>query len=227
MDLYYINGNNLKTHLDYAIKELCNKSQEILNKLNNYHHIFIKYKSDFSSIDDCERFLEKLKEKKKEANVIKNDIEKKILKTMENDEEEKNKLKSEYEKQKAELDGEVIEGTKNSEYLVRIEEDKYKKKFDEKEILVEKLNDIGQDDQESIIDNYEKEEFSKADSQYKNSIEEINKKYVVKELKLEYTNEEIELKKKYFEEIKKIKSYSDNPFYNNFVTSFGLDKYLN
>ena len=226
MDLYNLN-DNLRTHLDYAINELCNKSQEILNNLNNYHHIFIKYKSDFSNIDDCEGFLEKLKEKKKEANVTKNDIEKKILKTMENDEEEKNKLKSEYEKQKAELDEEVIEGTKDSENLACIEEDKYKNKFEEKEILVEKLNDIGQDDQESIIENYEKEEFSKADSEYKNSIEEINKKYVVKEEKLEYTNEEIELKNKYFEEIKKIKSYSDNPFYYNFVTSFGLDKYLN
>lgn len=225
MDFY--NLNNLKTHLDNAINELCNKSKDILNNLKNYHHIFIKYKSDFSTIDDCEGFLEKLKEKKKEASATKNDIEKKILKTMVNDEEEKNKLKSEYEKQKAELDEEVIEGTKDSENLACIEEDKYKNKFEEKELLVEKLNDIGQDDQELIIENYEKEEFSKADSEYKNSIEEINKKYVVKEEKLEYTNEEIKLKNKYFEEIKKIKSYSDNPFYNNFVASFGLDKYLN
>ena len=226
MDLYNVN-DNLNTHLDYTINELCNKSYEILNTLNNRHHIFIKYKTDFSTIDDCEGFLEKLKEKKEEANITKKDIEKKILKTMINDEEEKNKLKSEYEMQKAELDEEVIEATKDSENLASIEENKYKNKFEEKEILVEQLNDIGQDDQQSIIETYENEEFSKADSEFKNSIEEINKKYIVKEEKLEYTNEEIKLKNQYLDEIQKIKSYSENPFYNNFITSFGLNKYLN
>ena len=53
----------------------------------------------------------------------------------------------------------------------------------------------------------ERDELIKADSEYNKSIEELNKKY--------------------FEEIQKIKSYSENPFYDNFITSFGLNKYLN
>ena len=111
--------------------------------------------------------------------------------------------------------------------MAYIEEDKLQKKFEEKENLVEKLNDIGPDDQDLIIEKYEKEELLKADSEFKKSIEKINNKYIIKEEKFEYTNEEMDLRNKYFEEIKKIKSYSDNPFYNNFVTSFGLNKYLN
>ena len=226
MELNNLN-DNLKTHLDYAINELCNKSYEVLTNLNNYHRIFIKYKTDFSTIEDCEGLLDKLKEKLKEANLTKNKIEIKILKTLTDDEEQKNKLKSDYDMKKAEIEEEIIEGTKDSKNLAYIEEDKLQKKFEEKEILVEKLNDIGPDDQDLIIEKYEKEELLKADSEFKKSIEKINNKYIIKEEKFEYTNEEMDLRNKYFEEIKKIKSYSDNPFYNNFVTSFGLNKYLN
>lgn len=226
MELNNLN-DNLKTHLDYAINELCNKSYEVLTNLNNYHRIFIKYKTDFSTIEDCEGLLDKLKEKLKEANLTKNKIEIKILKTLTDDEEQKNKLKSDYDMKKAEIEKEIIEGTKDSKNLAYIEEDKLQKKFEEKENLVEKLNDIGPDDQDLIIEKYEKEELLKADSEFKKSIEKINNKYIIKEEKFEYTNEEMDLRNKYFEEIKKIKSYSDNPFYNNFVTSFGLNKYLN
>ena len=226
MELNNLN-DNLKSHLDYAINELCNKSYEVLNNLNNYHRIFIKYKTNFSTIEDCEGLLDKLKEKLKEANLTKNKIEIKILKTLTDDEEQKNKLKSDYDMKKAEIEEEIIEGTKDSKNLAYIEEDKLQKKFEEKENLVEKLNDIGPDDQDLIIEKYEKEELLKADSEFKKSIEKINNKYVIKEEKFEYTNEEMDLRNKYFEEIKKIKSYSDNPFYNNFVTSFGLNIYLN
>ena len=34
------------------------------------------------------------------------------------------------------------------------------------------------------------------------------------------------LLKQYLDEIQKIKIYSKNPFYNNLITSFGLNKYL-
>ena len=127
---------------------------------------------------------------------------------------------------KAELEQEVIEATKESENLVFIEEEKLQKKIEEKENLVESMNDLGQD-QDLIIQNYERDELIKADSEYNKSIEELNKKYIFKNEKLEYTKEEIQLKNQYFEEIQKIKSYSENPFYDNFITSFGLNKYLN
>jgi hypothetical protein len=225
MELSLLN-NDFKTYLSYAIDDLCNKSNEILNKLKNFHKINITYNPNFSNLNDCEGFLEKLKEKLKEIRLTKHDIDKKILDILIYDEENKNKLKLEYEKELEKLDKEVIEGTKDSENMIHIEEDKTKTKLEEKENLILNMSEIGQD-QESIINNFEKEELLKADLEYNKNIEKLNKKYIIKEQKLEYTDEEIKLRNKYLEEIQKIKSYSNNPFYNNLIVSFGLNQYLN
>ena len=225
MELSLLN-NDFKTYLSYAIDDLCNKSNEILNKLKNFHKINITYNPNFSNLNDCEGFLEKLKEKLKEIRLTKHDIDKKILDILIYDEENKNKLKLEYEKELEKLDKEVIEGTKDSENIIHAEEDKMKIKLEEKENLILNMSEIGQD-QESIINNFEKEELLKADLEYNKNIEKLNKKYIIKEQKLEYTDEEIKLRNKYLEEIQKIKSYSNNPFYNNLIVSFGLNQYLN
>ena len=225
MELSLLN-NNFKTYLSYAIDDLCNKSNEILNKLKNFHKINITYNPNFSNLNDCEGFLEKLKEKLKEIRLTKNDIDQKILDILIYDEENKNKLKLAYEKELEKLDKEVIEGTKDSENIIHAEEDKMKIKLEEKENLILNMSEIGQD-QESIINNFEKEELLKADLEYNKNIEKLNKKYIIKEQKFEYTNDEIKLKNKYLEEIQKIKSYSNNPFYNNLIVSFGLNQYLN
>ena len=225
MELLLLN-NDFKTYLSYAIDDLCNKSNEILNKLKNFHKINITYNPNFSNLNDCEGFLEKLKEKLKEIRLTKNDIDQKILDILIYDEENKNKLKLAYEKELEKLDKEVIEGTKDSENMIHIEEDKTKTKLEEKENLILNMSEIGQD-QESIINNFEKEELLKADLEYNKNIEKLNKKYIIKEQKFEYTNDEIKLKNKYLEEIQKIKSYSNNPFYNNLIVSFGLNQYLN
>lgn len=225
MELSLLN-NDFKTYLSYAIDDLCNKSNEILNKLKNFHKINITYNPNFSNLNDCEGFLEKLKEKLKEIRLTKNDIDQKILDILINDEENKNKLKLAYEKELEKLDKEVIEGTKDSENIIHAEEDKMKIKLEEKENLILNMSEIGQD-QESIINNFEKEELLKADLEYNKNIEKLNKKYIIKEQKFEYTNDEIKLKNKYLEEIQKIKSYSNNPFYNNLIVSFGLNQYLN
>lgn len=225
MELSLLN-NDFKTYLSYAIDDLCNKSNEILNKLKNFHKINITYNPNFSNLNDCEGFLEKLKEKLKEIRLTKNDIDQKILDILINDEENKNKLKLAYEKELEKLDKEVIEGTKDSENIIHAEEDKMKIKLEEKENLILNMSEIGQD-QESIINNFEKEELLKADLEYNKNIEKLNKKYIINEQKFEYTNDEIKLKNKYLEEIQKIKSYSNNPFYNNLIVSFGLNQYLN
>lgn len=210
MELSLLN-NDFKTYLSYAIDDLCNKSNEILNKLKNFHKINITYNPNFSNLNDCEGFLEKLKEKLKEIRLTKNDIDQKILDILIYDEENKNKLKLAYEKELEKLDKEVIEGTKDSENIIHAEEDKMKIKLEEKENLILNMSEIGQD-QESIINNFEKEELLKADLEYNKNIEKLNKKYIIKEQKFEYTNDEIKLKNKYLEEIQKIKSYSNNRF---------------
>ena len=225
MELSLLN-NDFKTYLSYAINDLCNKSNEILNKLKNIHKINIIYNSNFSSLNDCEEFLDKLKEKMKEIRHTKNDIDEKILDILKNDEENKNKLKLEYEKELEILEKEVIEGTKDSENMIHMTEDKMKIKLEEKENLILNMGEIGLD-RESIINNYEKEELLKADLEFNKNIEKLNKKYIIKEQKLEYTNEEMKLKNKYLEEIQKIKYYSNNPFYNNLIASFGINQYLN
>ena len=219
-------NNNFKKYLVNAIDDLCTKSNEILNNLKNSHGINIKYNHNISNINDCEELLNKLKEKKEELRLTKNDIDKKILDILIYDEENKNKLKLDYKKKLEELEQEVIEGTIDSENMVNIEENKMKIKLEEKENLIINMNDIGKD-QESIINNYEKEELSKADLEYNKNIEKLNKKYIIKDEKLEYSNEEIKLKNNYLNEIQKIKSYSNNPFYNNLIFSLGLNQYLN
>ena len=225
MELSLLN-NDFKTYLSYAINDLCNKSNEILNKLKNIRKINIIYNSNFSSLNDCEEFLDKLKEKMKEIRHTKNDIDEKILDILKNDEENKNKLKLEYEKELEILEKEVIEGTKDSENMIHMTEDKMKIKLEEKENLILNMGEIGLD-RESIINNYEKEELLKADLEFNKNIEKLNKKYIINEQKLEYTNEEMKLKNKYLEEIQKIKYYSNNPFYNNLIASFGINQYLN
>ena len=225
MELSLLN-NDFKTYLSYAIDDLCNKSNEILNKLKNFHKINITYNPNFSNLNDCEGFLEKLKEKLKEIRLTKNDIDQKILDILIYDEENKNKLKLAYEKELEKLDKEVIEGTKDSENIIHAEEDKMKIKLEEKENLILNMSEIGQD-QESIINNFEKEELLKADLEYNKNIEKLNKKYIINEQKFEYTNDEIKLKNNYLKEIQKIKSYSNNPFYNNLIVCFGLNQYLN
>ena len=189
MELSLLN-NDFKTYLSYAIDDLCNKSNEILNKLKNFHKINITYNPNFSNLNDCEGFLEKLKEKLKEIRLTKNDIDQKILDILIYDEENKNKLKLAYEKELEKLDKEVIEGTKDSENIIHAEEDKMKIKLEEKENLILNMSEIGQD-QESIINNFEKEELLKADLEYNKNIEKLNKKYIIKEQKFEYTNDEI------------------------------------
>ena len=160
MELSSLN-NNFKTYLNLAINDLCIKSHEILNKLKNFHKINIKYNSDFSNLNDCEEFLDKLKEKMKEIRLTKNNIDKKIVEILIYDEEKKNKLKLQYEKELEKLENEVIEGTKDSENMIHIKEGKMKLKLEEKENLILSMSDLGQD-QESIINNYEKDELLKA-----------------------------------------------------------------
>jgi len=110
--------------------------------------------------------------------------------------------------------------------MIHMTEDKMKIKLEEKENLILNMGEIGLD-RESIINNYEKEELLKADLEFNKNIEKLNKKYIINEQKLEYTNEEMKLKNKYLEEIQKIKYYSNNPFYNNLIASFGINQYLN
>ena len=82
-------------------------------------------------------------------------------------------------------------------------------------------------DKEKIINDYNEEERLKADLEFNNKINEINKNYVYKEEELEYTTKEIELKQQYLNEIQKIKSYLINPLCNNIIISAGLNKYIN
>ena len=75
-----------------------------------------------------------------------------------------------------------------------------------------------------------KDKFLEKEKYYtkENKIQEnkLNEKEEEKK-KLEYTEDELKIMKQYKDEIEKIKKYSNNPFYNNFIFSFGLNKYIN
>ena len=106
------------------------------------------------------------------------------------------------------------------------EENKIQLKKEEKKNL-EYCKEKIDKDKEKIINDYNEEERLKADLEFNNKINEINKNYVYKEEELEYTTKEIELKQQYLNEIQKIKSYLINPLCNNIIISAGLNKYIN
>ena len=64
-------------------------------------------------------------------------------------------------------------------------------------------------DKELILNNYDKEERKKAEFEFKNNINDIEKKYIYTEEKLVYTENELESIKQYKNEIEKIKKYSN------------------
>ena len=169
--------------------------------------------------------LYNLREKRNEMNNIYKDKESKYHLIISKNENELKKLNLEHKNKIEELKQKFIKEKYIFENSNSGDENKMKIKLSEKELLIKNMKDINTN-KESILNNYEKEELLKADLEYNKDINEIDKNYKFIEEKLDYTDNEIKIKKQYLDEIQKIKIYSKNPFYNNLITSFGLNTYL-
>jgi hypothetical protein len=224
-ELYDLKDDFNNTY-QYAIKDLCNKCKEIKNNLNNSYNININSISYFYNINDCQTFLNKLKEKKNEISNYKRNNENIYSNIKNNHEEKMHKLKLEHEQKITRLKEEFLEERKKYSNDNLIAENKIKNKKEAKKKLEDSISKINEN-KETIINNYEKEERLKADLNFNNNLNEINQKYKFKKEKLEYTKDEIKLKQQYIDEIQKIKSYLNNPLCNNLINSTGLNQYLN
>ena len=217
-------NDNLKNTIQYAIKDVCNKCNEIKYNLNKYNIMNIY--SNCYNINDCQNFLNKMREKNntiKESILINENLLSNLSKT--------NKkcldlLRKEHEEKLEQLKNKFIENTKDYKKNNTAQEKKLNEKKKEKKQL-ENIKDGIDIDKELILNNYDKEERKKAEFEFKNNINDIEKKYMYTEEKLVYTENELESIKQYKNDIQKIKKYSNNPLYNNFIISFGLNKYIN
>ena len=196
-ELFNLN-DDFTNKLDYVTKDLCKKCDEIKNNLSHSYNIYFYCRySSFNNINQCKEFLDSMKEiKDKYENRLNNSEIPTIKRDFENT---INNLRREHETKLNILLNEFL---------------KKKEKY--------KINE----NQEKVINKYENEERSKAETEFNKNKNEINQKYPNIEEKLEYTEDELKLKQQYIEEIQKIKPYTNNPIFNNFIYSAQLYKYL-
>ena len=211
--------------LNNARDDIFKKFNEIRNNLINSYGININNYTNNYYYYDWKMCLYNLREKRNEMNNIYKDKESKYHLIISKNENELKKLNLEHKNKIEELKQKFIKEKYIFENSNSGDENKMKIKLSEKELLIQNMKDINTN-KESILNNYEKEELLKADLEYNKDINEIDKNYKFIEEKLDYTDNEIKLKKQYLDEIQKIKIYSKNPFYNNLITSFGLNTYL-
>ena len=219
-DLFNLN-DDFSSKIDYAIKDLCKSCDEIKSNLNYSYDIYIYCcYSSFDSIYQCNEFLNEMKEKKNDFENRLNNSEIPTIKR--NFENTLNNLRSEHETKLNRMRNEFLEKkekcsfTKDRNLEIKTEE---KNKLENEKY---KINE----NQEKIIQIYENQERSKAETEFNKNKNEINQKYPNIEEKLEYTEDELKLKQQYIEEIQKIKPYTNNPLFNNFIYSAGLYQYI-
>jgi hypothetical protein len=219
-DLFNLN-DDFNKKIDYAIKDVCQRCDEIKSNLYNSYDIYIYYSySSFDSIYQCNEFLNKMKEKKNDFENRLNNSEIPTIKR--NFENTLNILRREHEAKLNRMRNEFLEKkekcsfTKDRNLEIKTEE---KNKLENEKY---KINE----NQDKIIQKYENQERSKAETEFNKNKNEINQKYPNIEEKLEYTEDELRLKQQYIEEIQKIKPYTSNPLFNNFICSAGLYKYI-
>lgn len=216
-------SNDFNYKVEYAIRDLRNKCGEIKNNLN-YHNIYIY--QNLYDLNDCQSFLSKMRDKKYEIKNSKKYNENLFSNLNQTNQKSLNLLKKEHEEKLEKLKNKFIENEKEYTKDNKIQDNQINEKKKEKKILENNKNEINRDN-ELILNNYGKEEREKAEIEFKKNINDIDKKYIYTEEKLDYTENELKLMKQYKNEIEKLKKYSDNPFYNNFIISCKLNKYLN
>lgn len=211
--------------IQYAINDLCSKCSEIKNNLNSYN-ININTGSYFYDLSDCQNFVARLKEKKNEINKSNNSNENNLSNLSKTNEKSLCLLKLEHEEKMGKIKDKFLEKEKYYTKENKIQENKLNEKEEEKKKLESDIVQIDKD-RDLILDNFDKEQRKIAEKEFKNNKNDIEKKYIFIKEKLEYTEDELKIMKQYKDEIEKIKKYSNNPFYSNFIFSFGLNKYIN
>ena len=219
--------HNYKT--DYAEKDLKDKFHSIRNSLSRHCNDIDSWLRDTCyGLTSCEDALSQINSKIRRVN---RDI--KYLNLAINVvDRDKNlaieELKKEQQKKINELNDSF--NLEKKKYQNFDEDDKENVLKNKKlEDLTKEKDKIQEDINGIDVSDYIKEEIKKAETDFENEKSKIDENYKVTEEKLEkYTYEEEQMKKKYLEDIKRLKDFSGKiPNYNNWIWSMGLTRYLN
>jgi hypothetical protein len=120
---------------------------------------------------------------------------------------------------------------KEKEKIYIIDKSKYEEIIKSKKEIINNLsnekdkNNINIDE---IIKDYINEEKIKLEKEFNDNKNNIDINYIYNEKELKYSQEELEKKNNYLNEIRRIKFYSDKiPNYENWIKAFKLNKYFN
>ena len=214
---------------DHAQDDLKNRFYRIRSSLREHcYNIDDWLRDSCSDLYDCEDALSQIKSKIRRVNSHIDDLNYYIKNVDRENYKEIEKLKIEQQKKIKELN-DLFNSEKNKYQNF----DEADKESDVKNKELEKLTkekDKLQDDINRIdVSEYIKEEKEKAETEFQNQKNKIDENYKVTEEKLEkYTSEDLQIRQKYLEDIKRIKDFSGKiPNYNNWIWTMGLSRYLN
>lgn len=226
-EIFYLN-NIFENKVNSALNDLISKSYEIINNLSKYY-IYFSYNGN--GIYECENFGDSLKNKYNDMNRENYELENKIEEEKIEFNRDNQNLANQHELNIEKIINdyneaqEIIENTRIKDNKIKEEINTLKENKIELENEKKNINNINIDE---IINNFIGEEKIKEENEFIINTNNIDKDNEVIDTKLEYTQEEIDLKNTYLNTINKIKNYSKKiPCFENWMQMYNLNKYIN
>lgn len=222
----YCLGDTFQYKVGEALSDLKSKCYSVINNLTNYSVYLGFY--DAGGIYDCENFLNSMRNRYNDLcsqnSRLTNDIENENNEFYRNCNSLSNqhqidmkRISNNYSYEMAKINNSRATENKNKAQIDSLKENK-------KELEKEK----SKKNMDEIINKFVEEEKKKEESEFILNKNNIDKENEVEDKKFEYTQEEINLKNSYLDDIKKIKNYSAKiPYFENWMNMYQLNKYIN
>ena len=218
--------NDFEDKIYKALHNLYDKCIEIKDNLYSNYGINIEISSIYDKIIQSENFLNKMKIKKEELQKYNN----KIKSEMEIIKKEKSTKINKINELHSQNINEIRKKYVKEEIKYRIDESKYSEIIQSRK---QTINDLERERDsifiniDEIVNDFINEERKKAEKEFDINKNEIDTKYICEGKEFIYSQEEIERKNEYLNQIRRIKSYSDKiPNYENWINAFNLNKYF-
>lgn len=228
-EIFYL-ADQFQNKISYAEDELKSKADQIKSNLSNKYSIYIG--GCTCCLDHCESFLNNMRSKYNDQKYqIKNLYERIEQKKRDFKYDERN-LYDDFRRRIENLRN--IYGYKRENISNKVSEECSKIKSEVNRLKESKINlenetkNIKNNDINEIVNNFINDEKSKIEIDYNNQKSEIDENNKFKMETLKYTEEELNLEKSYLNTINNIKNYSKQiPFYDNWINTYKLNKYIN
>lgn len=223
-EIFYL-SDKFRYKVNEALSDLTSKSYSVKNNLTNYS-VYLSYYG--GGIYYCENFLNSMRNRYNDLcsqnSRLANDIYNENNEFCRNCDRLSNqhqidmkRISNDYSLEMERINNCRTMENKNKAQIDSLKENK-------KELEKEK-NKINMDE---IINNFIEAEKKKEEKEFILNKNNIDKENEVEDKKLEYTQEEINLKNSYLDDIKKIKNYSGKiPYFENWINMYNLNKYIN